>query len=114
MQTRPTAARNDTGLDRLDGARSTLVFGLLFFFHLLADDLGVTGFGIDFCLQRQAAAGDGIGVLLFGHDAVLNDFGVCGRHLAAKRRWWWRRCRRLFGTTTAQQETAEEQQTLHT
>jgi len=70
---------------------------LLLLIHLLANDRGVPGLGVNLRGHRQASAGHGIRVLLLLNYAVFDDLSIRRRHLAAHwRRWRSRRGRRLL------------------
>jgi hypothetical protein len=96
--------------------------GSLVQWHLLADDDGMSGLGIDSRRDRHASAGYGIRIFLLAHHTVLDDLSSGRRYLALYRRrsrrerWRWRgRCRnrRLLARTTNQEHQQNKPQILH-
>jgi hypothetical protein len=91
------------------------------FRHLLTDDNGVSGLGIDPCSDGLTAARYRVGVLLPGHYTVLDDLRAWRRQLAAHhgrrwRRWrlrWRYRDRRLLGGTAKQAQKQNKPQVFH-
>src|SRR4029077_12363964 len=90
--------------------------------HLLTNDDGVPGFGIDPGGDRLTAARYGVRVLLLGHYAVLDHLRGWRRHLAAdrRRRGGWRRRRRrrrgdrlFLGRAAYQAQEQHEPQISH-
>ena len=63
--------------------------------HLLADDDGMPGLGVDPRSHRQTTAGYRICVLPLGHNAMLDDLRGGRRHLAAHWRRISRGCQRI-------------------
>lgn len=89
----------------------------LFFLHFLAYQLGMPGLGINHSASWQAATGDGVGILLFCDDAVLDDFTIRRRQLAtnfwrSRRDRRWRCCNWLLLRRTATQEQAKDKTTF--
>ena len=88
--------------------------------HLLTNDDGVPGFGIDPGSDRLTAARYGVCVFLLGDYAVLDDLRGGRRHLAANRGRRSRRRRRrsrsnrlLLGRTAYKAEKQNEPQVSH-
>ena len=88
--------------------------------HLLTNDDGVPGFGIDPGSDRLTAARYGVCVFLLGDYAVLDDLRSRWRHLAANRGRRSRRRRRrsrsnrlLLGRTAYKAEKQNEPQVSH-
>lgn len=86
-------------------ARYSLLFFFLFF-HFLAYQRYVAGFGIDTGGCGIAGAGHGVGVFFLGDDTVLDGLGRGGRQLTPNggRSWRGRWGRRFFGGAGAQQQ----------
>ena len=77
--------------------------GLFFFFHRLANQRGVAGFGIDHGFRGHTTASHRIGVFLCGDNAVFNQLGGGWRLLASYSRRGGRN-RRLFRRATGQKQ----------